>query len=446
LEFIKDEIDLRIDSLISKLNEYRDDLFKQIENTKEYGLNELLINDKINEIKSKYKCEDNVTINDYSKYELKLKQLENEINKLNSYLPLIQFKSCENDINMDIIGDFRIVKDQLFFDDFSGKTSIRLSDRRLAVYHESRYNDSIYIYNYDNGIAINELEGHSERVTSLAELPNKRLASGSNDSTIKIWDLNTFTCIKTLNEHIDWIVCLKNLPNNRLASGSEVEDRTIKIWDIDNYECISTLSGHSQSVNCLEYISNNRLVSSGHNVINIWNLNDNCLINTIEGHTTGVTCLKRISDNQIASGGHHGIIKIWNTDDYNCINTLGVGVNFGPPITFEAGFWCGSIECIILISNNRLVCGSDDNTIKVWNMNDNSLIKTFNETNYNYSQKCLISLSNENGLVGVAKWEYKIWDMSSYKCIEGIYLMTLEDRFQSGISGTEAVYITTNNT
>jgi hypothetical protein len=86
LEFIKEEIEIRIESLISKLNEYKDDLFKQIESTKEYVLNELLINDKINEIKNKYKCEDDVTINDYSKYELKLKQFENEINKLNSHL------------------------------------------------------------------------------------------------------------------------------------------------------------------------------------------------------------------------------------------------------------------------------------------------------------------------------------------------------------------------
>jgi F-box and WD-40 domain protein MET30 len=88
-------------------------------------------------------------------------------------------------------------------------------------------------------------------VRCLTVLSNNRLASGSYDTTIKIWDLNTFTCIRTLNEHTDWIRCLKTLSNSRLASGST--DKSIKIWNLDDYSLINTLEGHTRHVKCLEY-------------------------------------------------------------------------------------------------------------------------------------------------------------------------------------------------
>jgi WD40 repeat protein len=50
-------------------------------------------------------------------------------------------------------------------------------------------------------------------------------------------------------------------------------------------------------------------------------------------------------------------------DDYSCIKKLNTGHK-------------GLISCIILISNNRLISGSQGKTIKVWNVSDYSLITT----------------------------------------------------------------------
>ena len=72
------------------------------------------------------------------------------------------------------------------------------------------------------------LEGHEDFVCSLAVLEDGRLASGSDDCTIKIWDLAIGACVATLEGHDDAVRSLAVLEGGRLASGSD--DWTIRTW------------------------------------------------------------------------------------------------------------------------------------------------------------------------------------------------------------------------
>ena len=58
-----------------------------------------------------------------------------------------------------------------------------------------------------------------------------RLFSGSDDSTIKVWDVATGACVQTLEGHENSVssVCV-SADGSRLFSGSH--DDTIKVWDI----------------------------------------------------------------------------------------------------------------------------------------------------------------------------------------------------------------------
>ena len=62
------------------------------------------------------------------------------------------------------------------------------------------------------------LEGHAADVWSLAVLEGGRLASASDDHTIKIWDLATSACVATLEGLA--VNCLAALEGGRLASAS----------------------------------------------------------------------------------------------------------------------------------------------------------------------------------------------------------------------------------
>src|SRR6187200_1550308 len=75
-------------------------------------------------------------------------------------------------------------------------------------------------------------EGHTNFVRSLAYSPDgKTLASGSEDETIKLWDVKTKKEQATLKGHAAGVWSVTYSPDGKtLASGSK--DGTIKLWDV----------------------------------------------------------------------------------------------------------------------------------------------------------------------------------------------------------------------
>ncbi|MDJ0501064.1 MAG: AAA family ATPase, partial [Nostocales cyanobacterium LE14-WE4] len=81
-------------------------------------------------------------------------------------------------------------------------------------------------------LAVNTLKGHESPVSSVGFSPDgKKLASGSGDKTIKIWDVTTGKVLNTLKGHEGYVLSVGFSPDGKqLASGSG--DKTIKIWDV----------------------------------------------------------------------------------------------------------------------------------------------------------------------------------------------------------------------
>ena len=71
------------------------------------------------------------------------------------------------------------------------------------------------------------LSGHGSSVLSVAFDSNDILASGSSDSTIKLWNKNTGGLLRTLS-HGSYVRSVAFDSNDILASGSS--DSTIKLW------------------------------------------------------------------------------------------------------------------------------------------------------------------------------------------------------------------------
>lgn len=65
-------------------------------------------------------------------------------------------------------------------------------------------------------------EGHDDLVTSVVfSNDSQRLASGSNDKTVKIWDATSGVCVQTLDGHVGVVTsAVFSNDDQRLASGS----------------------------------------------------------------------------------------------------------------------------------------------------------------------------------------------------------------------------------
>jgi WD40 repeat protein len=76
------------------------------------------------------------------------------------------------------------------------------------------------------------------------QFDKNKIMSGSNDRTIKLWDVNTGQCLHTLKGHTDWVRCLK-FDDSKMASGGF--DETIKLWDMHTGKCLTTLKGNTHT-------------------------------------------------------------------------------------------------------------------------------------------------------------------------------------------------------
>ena len=78
---------------------------------------------------------------------------------------------------------------------------------------------------------VTTLKGHTDPVTSVAFSPDgKRIVSGSDDKTVKVWDAHTGQEIRTLKGHTNWVLSVAfSADGKRIASGSA--DQTVKVWD-----------------------------------------------------------------------------------------------------------------------------------------------------------------------------------------------------------------------
>ena len=105
------------------------------------------------------------------------------------------------------------------------------------------------------------LEGHNDRVTSLAYSPDGTiLASGSYDRTIRLWDMAAKEEIAPMEGHRRLVTSVAFSPDGTtLASGSA----SIRLWDVAAREEIATLEGHSDWVSSVAFSPDGTTLASG---------------------------------------------------------------------------------------------------------------------------------------------------------------------------------------
>eukprot|EP00435_Cladocopium_sp_Y103_P057645 s749_g19.t3 len=202
------------------------------------------------------------------------------------------------------------------------------------------------------------LAGHTGAVLCLCGVGDI-LFTGSQDSSIMIWDLNNLQYIGTLPGHRGFVKCLHaSYAKKVLCSGSQ--DRTIRVWSLETFSTVKTLMGHVGGINAVLILESLDLLVSGSEdrSIRIWDLGTFEVVSCLEhSHLGGVFALEKFgSPVQVVSGARDRSLKVWDTSTWTVNKTL------HPP------HYDGVTSIAVAAKHGKFYSGSRDRSIKEWDM------------------------------------------------------------------------------
>ena len=209
------------------------------------------------------------------------------------------------------------------------------------------------------------LHGHKSPVNSVSFSPDgKKLASGSFDNTIILWDVETQKQIEQpLYEHkskvFSKVFSVSFSPDGKkLASGSE--DGTIILWDVETQKPIGMpLIGHKTIVMSVSFSQDGKMLASGSwdSTIILWDVKTQKPIGQpLYGHDKVVHSLSfNHDDTTLASGSWDQTILLWNMKTKKPIKRLYGHSHYIHSVSFSP-------------DGNMLASGSRDNTIILWDL------------------------------------------------------------------------------
>ncbi|MDX4038461.1 caspase family protein [Aliarcobacter skirrowii] len=296
----------------------------------------------------------------------------------------------------------------------------------VAISSDNRYivsgsdDTTVRLWDFKSGKLLKTLNGNSNIVNSVAISSDSRyIVSGSDDTTVKLWDISSGKLLKTLNGHSYWVSSVAISSDNRyIVSGSS--DRTIKLWDVNSGKLLKTFRGHYGTIYSVAISSDSRYIVSGSDdkTVNLWDLKSGNIIKTLNGHSGSVISVAISSDNRyIVSGSDDKTVKLWDVNSGKLLKTLNGHSN--------------RVLSVAISSDSRyIVSASDDKTVKLWDVNSGKLLKTLN----GHSNRVLsVAISSDSRYIvfGSSDKTIKIFNIENikynFKDISNLVQKSLDD-------------------
>lgn len=220
------------------------------------------------------------------------------------------------------------------------------------------------------GADVTHLDGHDDIIICIdVDWSGNWLVTGAKDNTARLWRLDpkssSYTCFAVLTGHAESLGAISfprepppahtpayndpvNHPPAFLLTGSQ--DRTIKRWDIGKLaplksskphspKAIFTRKAHEKDINALDVNSSSTLFASASQdrTVKVWSAEDGSVVGILRGHKRGVWSVRfaprdtPIISSESGSSTSRGLavtgsgdktVKIWSLADYSCLLTF----------------------------------------------------------------------------------------------------------------------------
>ena len=161
------------------------------------------------------------------------------------------------------------------------------------------------------------LKGHTDAILSVAFSPDgQRIASGSMDKSLKVWDAETAQVSLTLDGHGEYVTSVAFGPlGKHIVSGGY--DGTLKMWDVESGEEVFSHRGHTESINSIVFSRDGERIVTGASdkMIKVWDADVFRPSVSIQGHAEQVNSVDLgPGDLRIVSASSDRTARLWDIE------------------------------------------------------------------------------------------------------------------------------------
>jgi WD40 repeat protein len=257
---------------------------------------------------------------------------------------------------------------------------------------------------------------HTSAITVITQLKDSTILTGSQDSTIGIYDFDSLSLVKELKDHKDQITSIIELDDGTVASIGD--DRNVTIWEPnDSYKKVKNLIATDNIISSALKLKDGRIaISSYDRLLIVWNPNENYTCEAVmTDHTGEIDRVIELSDGRLATSGKDNTVRIW--DNVTASKSQKI-LKLCDTKTLPGDNRQTSPAILELSGGSMLATGCYDNNVRIWDLkSDYSLLYTLK------GHKRVVNnmVQSKNHLVTTGDDKIFVWDcLSGFKRIYAI--------------------------
>lgn len=192
-----------------------------------------------------------------------------------------------------------------------------------------------------------ELRGTLNQTASVRamQIHDSHVLSGGADAAIHLWSLDSLEQVSTLKAHLEPVTCL-HWRGSTVVSGSD--DKTLRQWDIETSKCVQTLdvlsaarpqatasaaiaavaplaaalgwAGQPPAVGAVQHFGAALAAGTADGIVRLWDLRAGQVVRSLPGHSAPVTAL-HFDEAQLASGSLDRSVRVWDLRTGGVVDT-----------------------------------------------------------------------------------------------------------------------------
>lgn len=240
--------------------------------------------------------------------------------------------------------------------------SLRLlvDKRTLLIGNEA---GGLHVIDLEKKQEVHLFEVHQKGIFDITELGDGKVACTGGDGTLSIWNitpdpdapLTLYRQIPIADEKLRQMALSPDGEMLAMACG----DGTVRVVDTGIFNELHTLERHTNGATCLAYHPTKPVLISGgkDGHLRFWHCGDNYrALYVVPAHSGTIYSIAFNADgDQCATASRDKTVKLWDPNSFDPTERL-ERTNGGHSHSVNSALWLG----------NKLITGSDDRTIRVW--------------------------------------------------------------------------------